>query len=163
MAKICVNDRYEYPAGKTPAYKVPGVYKLTKDIPNPNSDGRSKRWQRQGTIPAGRKFLLRDNRRRDYMSEVEGGPPIIMVDGCEISLMRGYSYDTMDPTFYAYEDMMAALEPIEEVETEDYLTNLKHQHGYAADPADIVARLLINGVITREQVEEAIQQNDVES
>jgi hypothetical protein len=155
-----VNEWYTYPAGQNPSHKPAGVYKLTKDIANPNADGRSGRWQRQGTIKAGQKFLLTDNCRRDYGNEVEGGPRIIVVDGCCITKVNSKNYDQIDRTFFCYEDLLAALEPVTNVNTEDYLSNLKRQHGYAADPEAIITRMLQEGTITREQVENAVQTNE---
>lgn len=158
MAKrtIGVNDRYEYPADKSPAYKAPGIYKVTQDIQNPNYDKRSNDFHRQEVIKAGTKVLLTDNRCRDYVSEGDR----FFTHGCRVSKLNDRAYDRIDSTFYCYEDLMAHIEPVEGVGTEDYLTNLKHQNGYSADPEYILMRLLNTGVITREQVEVAVKQND---
>jgi hypothetical protein len=164
MAKriVKVDDVYEYRDGQKAAYIAPGLYVVKQDVANPNYDKRSKDFIRQPVIKAGTKVLVCDNRHRDYINEVDGGPPLVITNGCRITKMFGKTYDAFKPGAYAYEALVANLLPMDIMSTGDYLTNLKHQHGYAADPEDIVTRLLNSGVITREQVEKAVQDNKVE-
>ena len=156
MAKrtIGVHDRCEINVSSI-ARLPAGIYRVTKDIQNPNYDKRSDDFDAQPVIKAGTKVLVKDRNYVDTENEVR---PY----GSKVSKLGSQGYNCFEPGYYAYEALMAALEPVTEVGTEDYLTNLEHQHGYSACAEWILQRLLNEGTVTRQQVEAAVAANDAQ-
>jgi hypothetical protein len=154
MAKrtIGVNDRCDIDTSNI-ARLPAGIYTVSKDIQNPNYDKRSDDFDAQEVIKAGTKVLVKDRNYVDMENEVR---PY----GSKVSKLNGKSYDCFEPGYYAYEALMAALEPVAEVGTEAYLENLEHQNGYSACADWVLQRLLNNGTVTRAQVEAAVQANN---
>jgi hypothetical protein len=133
-----------------------GVYEVSKDIENPNYDRRSDDFDSQEVIKAGTRVLVKDRNYRDTENEVR---PY----GSKVSKLGSKSYDCFEPGHYCYEALMAALVPVEVLDTDEYLESQRNINGYAASSDSILQRLLINGIVTREQVEAAIAANDIEN
>ena len=150
-----VYDRCEYDI-RNIASLPNGVYTVSKDIENPNYDKRSEDFNRQPVIEAGTKVLVRN---RTYEDSEGNRKPF----GCRISKLGSRSFNYFEPDYFAYEPLMAALVPVEVLDTDEYLENQRNLNGYSASSDAILQRLLINGIVTREQVEAAIADNDIEN
>jgi len=146
-----VYDRCEYDI-RTVTRLPAGVYAVSKDIENPNFDKRSDDFNRLPVIKAGTKVLVKD---RDVVSVDDA----IVSTGSKVSKLGDRASHCIEVGYFCYEPLMAALVPVT-VGTEDYLTNLEHQHGYSACAEWILQRMLNEGTVTRAQVEAAVAAND---
>ena len=147
-----VYDRCEYDI-RTVTRLPAGLYTVSKDIENPNFDKRSSDFNRLPVIEAGTRVLVKD---RDVVSVDD----TIVSTGSKVSKLGDRASHCIEVGYFCYEPLMAALVPVEQVGTEDYLTNLEHQHGYSACAEWVLQRLLINSIVTREQVEAAVAANN---
>lgn len=147
-----VNDRCDYDITKVTRLPA-GVYTVSKDIENPNYDKRSDDFNRQPIIKAGTKVLVKDRNYRD--TEGQSQPM-----GSVVSKLSGKSYARIEPDYFCYEPLMAALVRVEQTTVEEYLTDLENQNGYSACPEWVLQRLLKEGTVTRQQVEAAVAAND---
>jgi hypothetical protein len=146
-----VDDRFQYNPSKVA--RVPaGIYEVSKDIENPNYDKRSTDFHRLPVIKAGTKVLVTDRNHVDMEHIVQ---PI----GSRISKLNGKSSACFEAHHHCYKNLVAALVPVTEPKTEDYLKNLEHQHGYSACAEWVLQRLLNEGTVTRAQVEAAVKAN----
>ena len=121
---------------------IPGVYRLTRDVPNPNKDGRSREWNKQKVFPQYEWVVVK----------LYGGVPDSAVEVCKLG---GHisSYIVIHPATLApgsaWFEFCEALEPMTGPET-----IFRNHAGYPGkrESYGILIRLMQAGKVSEQDV-----------
>lgn len=120
----------------------PGTYVLTKDVTNPKPDLRHRHdWRYEREFKAGRYFVV------EYQNNE--APEL----GIQIRAQNGYCHQTVGHESYALRDaiVFAGLKRVEEAPSD-----LLRRRGWSGLGIDVLDRLVKQGLITTDQVNEAL-------
>lgn len=147
--------------GIAPAPKVlePGIYKLDFQVANIyNADGRSSDWDKLRNISPGVYYVF------DNFTNIHPNEAGWQSYGCRIERADGRGYNYMTPLHGTYDALVDALVKVDGTDEEwvDYQHRKPGQH-YEASPEMVLAQLMKQGRVNRNDVATAIEANKKES